>query len=63
MTTIQNLPAYAADYRYTVARFVEGEWWFWGAYDELRRASHAAFEEGGEVFETSEIVAGDYLGL
>lgn len=61
-TKIQNLPAYAMNYAYTVARFVEGEWWFWGSWNELRKASHAAYEEGGEVFTLDEIECGDYRG-
>ena len=58
MTIINNLPKCAADYPYIVARFVEGNWWFWGAYSDRRRAANAAWEEDGEVFTQDEVEAG-----
>ena len=58
MTIINNLPKCAADYPYIVARFVDGNWWFWGAYSDRRRAANAAWEEDGEVFTQDEVEAG-----
>ena len=50
MGYIKNLPAYAENYKYVVARKVDGEWWFWGAYNVFQRASSDAWKIGGEVF-------------
>lgn len=50
MGHIKNLPDYANNYTYVVARKVGGEWWFWGAYNTLEQASRAAWEINGEVF-------------
>ena len=50
MTNINNVPAYAAEYRYIVARLVEGEYWFYGAYEEGFKAERAALECNGEIF-------------
>lgn len=50
MGHIMNLPAYAADYSFIVARHVDGAWWFWGAYHDREAAAHAAWQVGGEVF-------------
>ena len=49
MTTINNLPAYASNYEYMVVRLIDGEYWFYGAYSNGRRAESVAFEIGGEV--------------
>ena len=44
---IKNLPAYAADYRFIVYRVVDGEKWFYGAYNDMRKAYDvAAMVEG-----------------
>ena len=50
LTTINNLPKYAADYKYIVAREINGEWWFYGAYNEGAKAEQAAVECDGEIF-------------
>ena len=50
MGHIKNLPGYANDYTYVVARKVDGEWWFWGAYNDFRAAGDAAWEIDGDVF-------------
>lgn len=45
--TINNLPAYAATCPYIVARFADGELWFWGAYHDRDRANEDAMEIRG----------------
>lgn len=48
---IKNYPAYANEYNYVVARWVEGDYWFWGAYDDYAEANRVAMELGnGCVF-------------
>ena len=49
MTEINNLPAYALNHPYIVARDVDGEYWFWGAYDTCEEAGRAAYEVDGDV--------------
>lgn len=48
---IQNLPEYATEYQYIVARECDGEFWFWGAYETEKTAKKAAAEIDGIVFE------------
>ena len=50
MTKINNLPTYATEYKYLVAREIDGELWFYGAYNEGSRAERAAVECNGEIF-------------
>ena len=50
MTAINNLPKYATEYKYIVARNIEGEWWFFGAYNDGFKAERAAIECDGEIF-------------
>lgn len=50
MMCIKNLPDYANDYKYVVAREVDGDWWFWGAYNVFEKARSDAWRLGGEVF-------------
>ena len=50
---IKNMPAYAAKYRYIVARRA-GDWddlWFYGAWDEAEKAQEVAKEIDGVVIE------------
>lgn len=48
--TINNVPEYAKEKgKYIVARYVDGEWWFYGAYDK-GTAGNVATDVGGEVF-------------
>ncbi len=47
---INNEPAYAKDYEFVVAREVDGEYWFWGAYADGFKAEQAATEIGGVIF-------------
>ena len=48
---INNLPDYAILYKYWVVRYIEGEYWFWGAYDDVSRAGQAALEINGIVID------------
>jgi len=47
--TINNIPAYANSYKYIVARRIDGELWFWGAWNDRGEANEVALEIGGEV--------------
>ena len=58
MTHINNLPAYALNYEYTVARVVNGELWFWGAWDDESRACEVARELGNGVVVPRRLVEG-----
>ncbi len=49
---INNLPNYANDYRYIVARRVDGELWFYGAWNDADKANEVALEIGGETIDT-----------
>lgn len=46
---VNNLPAYAEGKRYIVARNLDGELWFWGAWDDEAKARQAAVEIDGVV--------------
>lgn len=46
---INNLPTYANEYKYIVAYRVDGELWFWGAWNDCNKANEVALEIGGEV--------------
>lgn len=48
--TINNKPDYAKDYEFIVARECDGEYWFWGAYENGFEAGRIALEIGGVVF-------------
>ncbi len=53
---VENVPSYAFEDTYVVARKYDGEWWFWGSFSDVRRATSVAFEIGGEVFETATLI-------
>lgn len=42
--TINNKPDYAKDYEFIVARYVGGEYWFYGAYSDGFKADKVASE-------------------
>ena len=46
---VKNCPKYVEQYDYIVARLVEGDLWFWGAYSDLDKATKAANEVKGIV--------------
>lgn len=48
---VQNVPRYAAEHRYWVAKFGDGKLWFWGAWDDKLRADSIAKDVGGIVVE------------
>ena len=48
---IYNVPTYAQDRAYIVARYVDDEYWFWGAYSDQAEADQVAQDIGGTVFE------------
>lgn len=52
---INNLPNYAKDHRFIVYRVVNGEAWFWGAYDEVSEASNAMMDIDGCIVETEKV--------
>lgn len=49
MMTIRNVAEYAQNYKYIVARRVDGELYFWGAWNDRNKANEVAIEIGGEV--------------
>lgn len=57
MITILNCSKYSLTCEYIVARWVDGDWWFYGAWNNMERAYGVAFVEGGQVFKTSEVNA------
>ena len=46
MIIINNAETYAANYKYIVYNLVEGEAWFFSAWNDLARASEQAHEYG-----------------
>lgn len=50
MMNIQNMPEYAYEYDFVVARECDGDFWFYGAYKTEKRAYKVALEVGGQVF-------------
>jgi hypothetical protein len=49
ITNIMNLPDYADDHNYIVVKYVDGNLWFYGAYDAKGRACEVAKIERGIV--------------
>ena len=47
---INNKPSYANEYEFIVAREVDGEYWFYGAYADGFKADRIAMEIGGIIF-------------
>ena len=54
MADIKGVPEYAYDRRYIVARECNNAWWFWGAYDDSTKATMAAEQIGGVVYDRAE---------
>ena len=46
---IKNCPAYAKEYKFVVVRIVDGEMWFWGAYNDYDRAKKVADSIDGVI--------------
>ena len=57
MTVINNMPEGALNHLYIVARDYDGEYWFWGAYDDVYEANAAAHHIDGDVIPRFEAVA------
>lgn len=53
--TVNNMPTYAKEYNYIVARECDGEYWFYGAYETADRANRVAVEVGGVVVDNATI--------
>lgn len=49
---VNNVAKYAESKRYIVARSLDGELWFWGAWDDEEKAKQAAAEIDGVVVST-----------
>lgn len=47
---INNEPTYAKNYEFIVAREVDGEYWFYGAYADGFKAEKVAVEIDGVIF-------------
>lgn len=52
LKNIYNIPDYAKDNKYIVFRLLDGDGFFYGAYDNLDRASHIANTIDGYIVET-----------
>lgn len=46
---IMNMPEYANHYEFVVAREIDGELWFWGAYADGFKADQVAHDVAGVV--------------
>lgn len=59
MMKVNNLPAYARDYKYIVVRTFDGEDWFYGAWNDFDRAEAVAFEfDNGHVINSERVIGG-----
>ena len=56
MNTVKNLPEYANEYQYIVASRIDGDLWFWGAWNDMKEAINAAEKIDGEVVINNEKV-------
>lgn len=46
---LMNAPDYADDYEFVVARAIDEDLWFWGAYENGFKAEQVAREIGGVI--------------
>ena len=46
---VKDAPASAINHKYYVARLVDGDLWFWGAYDALDKAVSIAKQVDGFI--------------
>lgn len=53
---VENVPTYAYEDSYIVAREYDGVFWFWGSFPDIRTATKVAWEIDGEVFETATLI-------
>jgi hypothetical protein len=54
---IHNVPEYAYKYKYIVHSIVNGEFWFYGAYNDIVKAMEAAAAIQGSGAEAGEFEA------
>ena len=52
---INNMTETAKTKKYIVAREVDGEYWFFSAWDDADKANEQALAFGGEVFHTEDL--------
>ena len=52
---VNNVAEYAGECRWWAIRIVDGEAWFYGAFDTEKEATKAAKEIGGMVVENQEV--------
>ena len=50
---IKNLPHTSTNYKYIVCRFKDDNVWYWGCYNNLKRANDAAKSINGIIFSTN----------
>lgn len=55
MPKINNIPDYAKEYDFIVARECDGEFWFYGAYETVNRAMEVAIAVDGHVINTPQL--------
>jgi len=53
MCEIKNMPKYANEHEFIVARNFENDLWFWGAFDSRREANDVAEKIEGVVIENA----------
>ena len=56
MVKINNCAPYTKDNKYIVAREVNNEFWFWGAWQDFYAAQYAADEIGGKVYKIEDCI-------
>lgn len=49
MYNLVNAPEYASHYEFVVAREIDGDYWFWGAYADGFKADQIAHEIDGII--------------
>ena len=51
---INNIPDYAMEYRWWVVRFIDKEYWFWGAWNDYAKALEVSMNlEESTIFENN----------
>lgn len=49
MLNLMNAPESASHYEFVVAREIDSDFWYWGAYSDGWKADQVAYEIGGVV--------------
>lgn len=44
MYKVNNMSENALNYKYVVAKQYNGEWWFWGSWNDFSKATEAAVD-------------------